>query len=226
MAKNTPEQMALDIRFHAAMSREDFFVSSCNQTAFALVSQWPEWHSPALLLYGDEGCGKTHLSHIWQAESKAMRIDDVDNYDLDTAAYGTNIIIENADRIAGNEKLEQLVFHLYNIAKETETYLLLTSRKRVRDWGIKLPDLQSRLKSIMVAEIKAPDDQLLAMLFVKLFSDRQMIIDARVITYLSQRMERSFPMINELVEKLDSLSLEQGRRVTVPLARHVLEEFS
>jgi chromosomal replication initiation ATPase DnaA len=57
---------------------------------------------------------------------------------------------------------------------------------------------------------------------VKLFIDRQLIIDAGIIEMLALRMERSFAAARALVDTLDRLSLERGRRVTRPLAAEAL----
>ena len=85
-----------------------------------------------------------------------------------------------------------------------------------------MPDLDSRLRALPHVEIGPPDDDLLAMVMAKQFSDRQIKVSPEVLDYLVGRMERSFEAARHMVETLDQAALSQGRAVTVPLARQVL----
>ena len=58
---------------------------------------------------------------------------------------------------------------------------------------------------------------------VKQFADRQLRVDPDVLTFLLARMERSFAATSRLVAALDQAALAEKRRITVPLARRVLE---
>lgn len=63
---------------------------------------------------------------------------------------------------------------------------------------------------------------LLGAVLVKMFADRQIQISEEVLNYILPRMERSFAMARNLVEKTDQLALAEKRPVSVPLIRHVL----
>ena len=77
----------------------------------------------------------------------------------------------------------------------------------------------------MSATIEPPDDALLRALLVKLFIDRQLVVDTAVIDALALRMERSFAAARQVVDRLDRVALERGRRVTRPLVQEVLTEL-
>ena len=62
-------------------------------------------------------------------------------------------------------------------------------------------------------------------MLLKLFADRQMIVEKQVIDYLVVRMERSLACALDVVEKTDNLSLSQQRRVTKPLVADVLQQI-
>ena len=133
------------------------------------------------------------------------------------------VVIEDADAMAGDIVAEEALFHLYNQAKEHNTALLLTAKSPASRWPIKLADLSSRLRTASSIEISGPDDALLAAILVKLFADRQITIDHAVLDYVVPRIERSFAALQEFVAMADKKALEDKRRVTVPLARAVLQ---
>ena len=67
------------------------------------------------------------------------------------------------------------------------------------------------------------DDTLLEALIVKQFRDRQVMLDSGVVAYLAPRISRDAAGIRDLVERLDHASLSEGRKITIALARKILE---
>ena len=70
-----PGQLALDLVLEPDYRAEAFAVSEANAAALALVNRWPRWRQGHLLLVGPAGSGKTHLSHMWTARTRATRLD-------------------------------------------------------------------------------------------------------------------------------------------------------
>ena len=99
----------------------------------------------------------------------------------------------------------------------------MTATSPPRDWGLRLPDLASRVQAAGVTRLAAPDDPLLSAILVKLFADRQIAVSPALIAYLLPRMERSFDAARALVAALDSEALARGTAVTRPLAASLLE---
>lgn len=64
------KQLILPFECHPTFKAPDFVISSANKDAYLWLMQWPEWPSHCFAIYGDGGCGKTHLSHIWQEQSQ------------------------------------------------------------------------------------------------------------------------------------------------------------
>lgn len=212
------EQLLLGFEHEAASGAEDFLPAACNREALAWLERWPDWPAPAFVLHGPPGCGKSHLARIWAAQSGARRLDTAALPRLETDLPGA-VLLDPAEPIADETALLQL----YNRLREQRGSLLLTARRPVAAWSIRLPDLASRLRAAPAVAIGAPDDDLLAALLVKLFGDRQLAVAEGVIGYLIRHMERSFAAARTLVEALDRRSLQSQRPVTVGLARAVLE---
>jgi DnaA regulatory inactivator Hda len=224
----SPRQTILDLTGEPAFTRADFWVADSNRAALGLIERWPNWPAPALALAGPSGSGKSHLMEIWKTQANAISVSNLDfTHDKvgDILRLGKSVALDNADRHITEAEYEQSLFHLYNGLREKKLSLLIAGREPPARWPIRLPDLKSRLSSIPVAEVGAPDDALLAKLFAKLFADRQITVSAEVIQYLLPRMERSFAAARSLAAKLDELALAEKRAITLPLAKKVLEAY-
>ncbi len=215
------EQIPLNLSHEPSFEREDFIISGSNEAAAALINAWPNWTSHMVALVGPVASGKSHLGEIWRRQAKAVKLAaDATMTDLEA---GQNYILEDVDSGLYDE---ELLFHLYNWSKETHAQVLITAQKAPTLWDIKLPDLKSRLATLPVATIQEPDDQLLTALFIKLFSDRQLQIDASVTDYLIPRINRSFDTVKKCVDSLDKMALTGKRRITRSLAKACLERES
>jgi chromosomal replication initiation ATPase DnaA len=79
------------------------------------------------------------------------------------------------------------------------------------------------LRAAPGASLGSPDEALLRAVIVKLFVDRQLVVDTSVVDYVALRIERSLARAGEIVAALDREALSRGRRVTRPIAAEVLE---
>jgi chromosomal replication initiation ATPase DnaA len=209
------EQLPLLLPVDPGFTDEDFLVSSCNEAALAQIERYPDWPSPIMILTGPPGSGKSHLAQIWQRRSGAISLQPRDR-DLASPLLG---LIEDIDRIAF---AETDLFHLINRVRLEGGSLLLSARKTVAEWGIKTPDLLSRLRLAPELNIEPPDDDFLRTLLVKLFVDRQMAVSTSLIAYLLPRMERSGAAAIQLVERIDHLSLARKLRPSRAIAAEAL----
>jgi len=217
-------QIPFEIPVREAFDAEDYLVTSSNEAAVNWIDCWPDWpDTHCSILYGAAGCGKTHLSHVWQKKSGAVRR-GMDNIEVTNPQELPNcLIVEAIDQNISQADRENKLFHLYNRQKENGGYLLLTAVQHPKNWPITLPDLRSRMLASMALEIGPPDDELLAAVIVKQFMDRQINVPMDVIAYLLSRIERSFEAARDIVRKIDNLSLSRKRKITIPLIRDLLD---
>lgn len=216
-----PGQLPLPLLSSPRFGREDFLVGRANDAAFAYIERWPRWLAPAAVITGPEGSGKTHLAAIFANTSHAtlMRADHLDHDAVPVLAKGRALVLEDCDRFPPDEIA---LFHLINLARETGLFIVMTARLAPDLWGIRTPDLLSRLRLQPLLELREPDDALLAALFVKHFSDRQISVETHVVTYAMARTERSYAAVQDLVAALDRQSLIRKRPVTRALVAEVL----
>lgn len=216
----------LDLPHTVGETLADFLPAPSNQSALDAVLNWPTWPSPACLLVGAAGSGKTHLAKIWAGRAKAVFLKAQDIWEpaapLQRLGDAPACVVDDAPAVPD----EALLFHIYNSVIGRRGSLLLTADRLVGAWNIRLPDLRSRLLAAYLVRIEPPGDELLAALLVKQFADRQLKVDAEVVSFLTSRMERSFVAVRAVVAALDRASLRARRPVTLPLAREVLEALA
>jgi chromosomal replication initiation ATPase DnaA len=213
--------LAFSLPHAESLSRDNFLEGPANAAALQLIERWPDWPNRVMMLCGPEGSGKSHLAAIWAETSgarstmaHALSAADVPN-ELATAA----VVIE--DLTSGGFD-ERALFHLLNMAREDGCYVLLTSRVAPAALTVELRDLRSRLRAVPVVSLSLPDDALFRALIVKFCADRQMTVDESVVSYIANRIERSFVAARQTVEMLDTEALRLGRPVSRALAAELL----
>jgi chromosomal replication initiation ATPase DnaA len=216
------EQLPLHFTHDAARGRDDLLVSARLAAAVSVVDEWPNWPSPVVILAGPVGSGKSHLAHIWRERAGAAEIHPLARSNVSQIASAGPVLFEDADR-RGFDETE--LFHVINAVRQHGHTLLMTSRQWPASWEVALPDLRSRLKAATVVEIGEPDEELLAQVIVKLFADRQLNIDDKIVGYIVNRMERSLETAQRVVDQLDRLALARGVRINRNLAAEVLERL-
>jgi chromosomal replication initiation ATPase DnaA len=216
-----PKQLAFDLPLDPRYGREDFLVSPSNERAYGLIERWPDWPDTILVLTGPKGSGKSHLASIWATAAHGWTIDafEVVSERVPHLVSNGALVIEDIDRA---EPDEAALFHLVNLARERQASILLTSSAGLERLALRTPDLLSRLRLAPSVSLDPPDDALLKAVLVKLFIDRQLVVDTSVVDFLALRIERSLAAAAEVVAALDREALSRGRRITRPMAAEVL----
>jgi chromosomal replication initiation ATPase DnaA len=216
-------QLALDLDHAESLAREDFLSGSSNAAALALIASFHDWPNRAAVLVGPEGSGKSHLAAIWAQEAGArlMGARALATAHLPAALATGALVVED---VAPGGFEERALFHLLNLAREEEAHVLLTARTAPGGWDVAVRDLGSRLKALPVAVLAAPDDSLLRAVLVKLFADRQLLVDESLVGYVATRIERSFSAARTVVARLDQEAMRLQRPLTRALAADILRE--
>lgn len=216
-----PRQLALALEHPESHAREDFLAGACNEAALRLIESWPDWPANAVVLVGPEGSGKSHLASIWAASSGARIVSgrSLEGTDPRAALATAALVIEEA--AAANERA---LFHLINIAREEDAFLLFTTRTAPSTWRVAISDLASRLRALPLVSLSAPDEAMFRGIIVKLAADRQLALDEALVRYLATRIERSFAGARAAVAALDREALRLGRPATRALAAALFGE--
>ena len=218
-----PRQLVLALDHAISFAREDFLEGPSNATALALIERWPDWPDRLAVLVGPEGSGKSHLAAIWAQMTGARILSAklLGETDLPHAFATGALVVEDLEPEGLNERA---LFHLINMAREQQVDVLLTARTPPASFVVSIRDLGSRLRVLPVVALEAPDDALLRQLIVKLAADRQLAVDEALVTYLANRIERSFASARAAIALLDVEALRQHRPVTRALAAELFRQ--
>ena len=215
-------QLILKFDYEQNFKDQDFYVSKSNQHSFKLLNNWPKWEKNFINLIGERFSGKTHLINIFLKKFKGLKINsnEITNQSLNEIKIHENIIIENLNE----EVNENLFFTLLNIIEQDNKYLIITTLKPIVDFSFKLNDLNSRSKNFLLSNIDKPEDDLMFALILKNLSDRQILIDKKLINFIIKRIERSYRKIFDFIYKIDEISLKRKKPIDFKIIKEVLGE--
>jgi chromosomal replication initiation ATPase DnaA len=217
---STLNQQILNFDFDQNFKDQDFYVSKSNEHSFIILNKWPKWEKNFINLVGENFSGKTHLTNIFLEKFNGIKISfkNIDNNFLRKIKIFQNIVLEDL-----NEDIdEKLLYTLINIIEQDNKYLIITSTKPIVDYDFKLTDLNSRSKNFLISQIEKPGDDLLYALILKNLSDRQILIEKKLIDYIINRIDRSYGKISEFIYKIDEISLKRKKSIDFKIIKEAL----
>ncbi len=215
-------QLIFKFPFKTNYIKQDFFVSSSNFEAYKLIESWPNWPDKSINVHGPSGCGKTHLSKILANQMETIFINSK-NFNEETVVknkFFKCLIIDNFN----NDINEKLLYSILNHLKQIDKYVLINSLKPLNHYEIKLKDLKSRLEGFLKIGINLPTDELLKVVILKIFSEKQIKISEKNVEYIIKNIERTYDKILKFTKEIDNLSLSTGKVININLIKKVLND--
>src|SRR5579859_1585751 len=122
-----PRQLAFALPHAESLTRDNFLEGPANAAGLALVEAWPEWPSRTMLLAGPEGSGKSHLAAIWAeaASARSTAAHALTPANVPGALATGALVVEDLKPAHFDERA---LFHLLNLAREEQAYVLITAR--------------------------------------------------------------------------------------------------
>ena len=232
MPSSTPKQLALGIHLSSGRTFENFRIGP-NQSVLAALAAGLRGESDAFVyLWGGPGSGKTHLLEACCTSAYANRASVAFIPLGDLAILQTSILeglsdydvvcIDDVHHAAGEARWEEALFHLYNQAAANGSMVVFASAMAVGGAAFRLPDLSSRLVDTLVLRVVSLDDQERGLALQQRARERGFELTDEVVQFVLQRASRDMHSLFALLDRLDDSTLEQQRKVTVPLVRSLL----
>lgn len=221
MSRPPARQLPLPLPHSPRLSEWPFIEAPSNADALALLRAPANWPELRLVLVGEAGSGKTYLLHRWAAANDAEVTEGV------ALRFGQNgpptraLAVDNADAAP-----EEPLLHVLNAHAEARQPVLLAARAPPGQWQVALPDLASRLRAALTAELGRPDDALLDALFARLLADRQLVVPEPLQVWMRLRLPRQPLALQAAAARLDEAALAAGTGVTRTIAATVVDEIA
>ncbi len=198
---------------------QDFISTPSNQLAFDKISNWPNNRSNNLypfflLIYGQKGCGKTHLANIWRQKTSASII--LSHQSLVAQDTASHIVIED---INNDNWSQQDLLHMFNFCHEAKIYCLFTSSIFPAQFALK--DLESRINSIDAVKITPPDLDTIKILLRMEFSKKSLEVQQKNIDFLAQILPRNFDCAINAVSTLNDESLKTMQPISYSMIKKI-----
>lgn len=214
--------------------RFEDFVTGPNKNALRAVQNLLDEPGACLFLSGPEGSGKSHLLN---AVCHAARERDMAAFYIalkrlpEEAAAGLEglqvldvVCVDDIDRVVGNPAWERALFRCFNEVRAAQGRLLVASRLPLASLEFGLPDLASRLAWGLRLNLQIPEDAGKLEILRQRAHSLHIELPEDVQAYLLRHGRRDMASLLDVVEKLKDAAFTLKRKITVPLAREVLQE--
>ena len=178
-----------------------------------------------ILIYGTKSSGKTHICEALCNEylesvtfinnkPKLSGLAPRDFYEL--------LVIDDFDQLISSKQDEESLFALINNQILNKKPAVISSSKDVKDCGIHLKDLSSRLLSDKIFTISDLSDSDKLDMMILYCSQRGLEIPEKVLKYIMNNCSRDLYFLCALIKNLDIVSLSMRRKITIPFIKKVL----
>lgn len=222
-------QLALPLRLqdHAVF---ESFLPVGNESLVAFLRETAErGDGPGGWIWGAQSTGKTHLLQAVceRAGDRAQflplkELADAGPEILDGLASRHFVCLDDVDSLSGDDDWEVGLFQLVNALTDAGHVLICSASAAPREAGFRLPDLASRFSRLPSFHLKPlVDAQRMAALQLRA-RHRGIDLPDDTASYLLTRSQRDMASLYALLDKLDSESLREQRKLTIPFVKKVL----
>jgi DnaA family protein len=215
----TGRQLPLDLSPPPEPTLANFIVGSNDELLArlrAVAAGEPD--EPVIFLWGDPGCGRTHLLRAVAAASRPAVYLAADA-DYATAAQARVIAADDVGRL--DESRQGALFGLLNRARETQGAVVAAGTVPPAELAMR-EDLKTRLGWGLVYRVHPLSDEDKARHLRAEAERRGLRLPDEVVSYLLARSPRNLHSLMGVLDRLDRQSLARHRPVTVPLLRELL----
>ena len=161
------------------------------------------------------GCSATYLPVRELLELAPVVLEDLEQLDL--------VCLDDVSAAAGHADWETALFDLFNRVRAADSTLLVAAEQRPDQSGFELPDLVSRLGWGVTYTLKPlGDEDVIASLACRA-RGRGLELPEETAQFMLRRFPRDLPTLFALFDTLDTASLIEQRRLTIPFVKSVLD---
>lgn len=201
------KQLVLELGAVAAPSLENFVVG---RNAAALAALESLASGSVVYLYGEKGCGKTHLLRALQAVWLA---------DPDPAPH---LIADDAHALDAPAQIN--LFDAFNRARAQDGVIVVAGNTAPLELKLR-EDLRTRLGSGLVFQLHALSEAEKRDALQRHAAQRGLRFGDDILNYLLTHLRRDMPTQMAVLDAIDRYALAAKRPVTLPLVREALQNM-
>lgn len=221
------KQLPLDLMSSQSHDFENFVTTSASAAVVsALKGRLPDFS----YVWGGHASGKTHVLNAcrhWHerqtvktmmldaAQMKAVAIEQVLPADIQM------LLVDDVDVLKGSRATETLAFNLYNHCKAHGITLVYSAAIAPRSDEWVLPDLRSRLNAGQILPLTILSGQKALDLFESQLQAKGITYDLAVMPYVEKHLSSDYPSLSQLLKNIETTTLKEKQRLTVPLLKKI-----
>ncbi len=227
---NNPKQLTFPWNKPFKSSLKSFYVDPRNDQLLKNIKDLS--FDDNLYIYGVKNSGKTYLlQSLCNEYSKNKKsalflpLKEVVKYGLDIIESIEDmdlVCIDGIEIIQNKKEWEVGLFNLINNSLQTGCRLIFTSSYNYEKAIFTLPDLDSRIKKFSSYELFPIGDDYLLDALKNIAKLSSISLGDREAQYLITYTKRNMSDLVKILESLDQLSMENKRRITIPLIKELL----
>ena len=128
------------------------------------------------------------------------------------------IFLDSYNNLFGVDEGEKHLFDLFNFSREKKIKIIFNNSIDSAQ-KINLKDLESRLSSSLQLNFPNLVDDDKKIIILNFLKKRGLILNVRSISYIINRYSRSLSDLIDLAYKLDKVSLEEKKNITIPMIK-------
>lgn len=199
---------------------ENLIRDTSNSNVLDFLDKFPNWETKLINIVGEKKSGKSFILQLFRKKNHFNYISNKEDFEK---KYDELFLVDKLI-LDGFQINEDKFFSLINHFILHKKYLIISSREPLTMLEIKLLDLKSRLKELLLIEIQNPSDDLIYSLILKYFSDNQIVIKKDLVEYIVKKIDRSYSSIEKFLIKLNDQSIIKKKKIDYKLINEVLNE--
>jgi len=237
----TPQQLPLQVQLPDDELFSTYYVADNQQAVHWLQQQATALEQPTLAdryswLSGPAGSGKSHLLHatvaaannvgkqvmylpmseLLEMEHPGALLEGLEQFDL--------LCLDDIDQVLDSESWCFQLFALINRVTDSQhCRLLMSASQAAIQCGVRLPDLESRLQWATAYQLVPLDDTAKAKALSLRASWRGLQLPNDVSQFMLHRLGRDMQQLLAYLNELDTASMAQQRRLTIPFVKQTLK---
>lgn len=228
------QQIPIQFDLKAEQSFSSFYIASHKEVIQHLTDTSSGKGEQLIYLWGEEGLGKTHLlqaccQQAHQQHRSALYLplqkNKLPTPDIFEGLETLDLVcIDNIEHCAGNSAWELALFNFYNLSRENDHQLIITSHCPPKLLSLTLPDLKTRMSWGLTLKLQElTDAERIAALTCKA-KYLGFELSPQVGQFLNKHYARDLPALWDLLPKLEQATLIAKRKLTVPFLKQILAE--